>query len=168
MRFILFLLVAGTLYSESVTAQQAQPLTTFILIRHAEKADDGTKDPVLSEQGNERAKRLVSLFKDTPIDVVYATNYQRTKATAKPLAEAKAVDVNTYEPKQASAIDDILKKHTGKTIVLVGHSNTVPWIANYLTGTNRYTDFPEDDFDNVIVVTVAEKGKTATSIWLNY
>ena len=37
----------------------AQETTTFILVRHAEKADDGTRNPPLSEVGVQRANDLI-------------------------------------------------------------------------------------------------------------
>ena len=44
----LLLLLAGC---QPSAAQQEESPTTFILVRHAEKATDGSKNPPLTEQG---------------------------------------------------------------------------------------------------------------------
>ncbi|MBT1702276.1 SixA phosphatase family protein [Chryseosolibacter indicus] len=168
MRSLVSMFLFVILIVTKVAGQETRPLTTFILVRHAEKDNDGTSDPELSSMGKERAKKLVSLFKDTPIDAIFSTNYKRTLSTAEPLVNAKGVNVVVYQPKHGATIDEMLNKYGGKTIVLVGHSNTIPWTANYLLGKEQYNDFADEDYDNILIVTVCEKGKTATSVWLNY
>lgn len=150
-----------------------QSVTTFILVRHAEKMVDGGamgdgKDPALSEEGKQRALRLATLLRETKVDAIYSTNYKRTRNTVAPLADAKGLSVETYVAKKEEAIDEMLKKFPGGTIVVCGHSNTTPWVANYLTGKNDLKDFDDSDYDNVLVVDVLEKGKVAKVVWLNY
>ena len=65
---LFFLLAIGTM------GFAQQTITTFILTRHAEKGDDGTKDPDLTQAGNERAQSLVRLLKNTKVDAIYSTN----------------------------------------------------------------------------------------------
>src|SRR4051812_24667993 len=83
-----------------VTALQAQQITTFILVRHAEKMADAGKDPALSSEGNARTKRLVSLLEKTTIDAIYTTPYKRTRSTVEPLAQAKRLTIREYEPQK--------------------------------------------------------------------
>lgn len=146
---------------------QAQP-TTFILVRHAEKGNDGTKDPDLTEAGNQRAQLLANMLKKTEVEAIYSTAYKRTRNTVTPLATTRGLSVLPYEAFKTDEIDQILKKHTGGTVVLAGHSNNIPWIANYLTGKETYKDFADGDYDNVLIVTVVEKGKNAKVVWLSY
>ena len=40
-------------------AQAAQPATVVYVVRHAERAEDGTNDPPISEAGEARARLLV-------------------------------------------------------------------------------------------------------------
>jgi broad specificity phosphatase PhoE len=152
----------------------AQPITTFILIRHAEKASAGemskgmdTKDPELSEAGRQRALRLAAMLKETKVDAIYSTNYKRTMSTVTPLATAKGITILTYEPKKSEVVDEMLKEYAGGTVVICGHSNTTPWMANYLTGKDELKDFDDSDYDNVLLVEVLEKGK-AKVVWLKY
>ncbi len=122
-------------------AQTKEELTTFILVRHAEKAvaqNAMTKDndPKLSEEGLERADRLAELFSMTSINAIYSTSYERTRSTVAPLAKAKSLEVQSYEPGKLETIDKIWNENQGKTVVICGHSNKIPKIANYFYGTN--------------------------------
>jgi broad specificity phosphatase PhoE len=147
---------------------QAQQITTFILVRHAEKVMDGSKDPLLTEQGIERAGRLQALLEKASIDAIYTTPFRRTHATVEPLAQAKGINVREYEGQKEAAIDDMLKQHAGKTVLVIGHSNTIPEIANWLTGSKQYSDFDDSDYGNVLIISVIKKGSMASVTWLRY
>jgi 2,3-bisphosphoglycerate-dependent phosphoglycerate mutase len=147
---------------------QKNEITTFILFRHAEKGNDGTDDPDLKPEGVERAKRIAAMLKDTKVDAIFTTNYKRTKNTVIPLAEAKGLQVQQYEAFKTAVIEDMISKHKGGTIVISGHSNNIPWIANLLIGKETYKNFDDADYDNVLIVSVVEKGKVANVTWLNY
>ena len=56
-----------------------QEITTYYLIRHAEKdlTDLKNKDPHLIEAGRHRSKSWVSIFKNVQFDKVYSTNFHR-------------------------------------------------------------------------------------------
>ena len=47
--------------------------------------------------------------------------------------------------------DHVLSRHAGRTVVVVGHSNTVLAIANAL-GAGPAADIDERDYDHVVVV----------------
>jgi 2,3-bisphosphoglycerate-dependent phosphoglycerate mutase len=149
-------------------AAGAQAITTFILVRHAEKGIDDPKDPELSEAGKQRAQRLVNVLKETKVDAIYSTAYKRTRNTVAPLALAKGLSVSNYDPSKKEEIDMMLQNFAGGTILVVGHSNTVPGLANYLTGKTDFQNFDDSDYDNLIIVTVIEKGKNAKAVWLTY
>ena len=146
---------------------RAQQVTTFILVRHAEKAQDGSKDPELSEEGNARSKRLLALLDKTAIDAVYTTPYKRTRATIQPLAQAKGLTIREYEPQREAAIDAMLKEYAGKTVLVSGHSNTIPEIANWLTASKQFKDFDDADYGNLIIVSFVAKGNAHVT-WLRY
>jgi broad specificity phosphatase PhoE len=146
----------------------AQTITTVILVRHAEKGTDDPKDPELSEAGKERAQHLAQVLKEIKVDAIYSTPYKRTRNTVTPLAEAKGISVLNYDPSKKEEIDMLLQKFAGGTIVIAGHSNTVPGLANYLTGKTEFQNFDDSDYDNLMVVTVVERGKNAKVVWLTY
>ncbi|MCU0419103.1 MAG: histidine phosphatase family protein [Cyclobacteriaceae bacterium] len=147
---------------------QSPSLTTFILVRHAEKATNHPTDPDLSEKGRERAQRLAELLTSTSLDAVYSTRFMRTWQTAEPVAQVKNLPVVPYEPFKDEVIQAMLTTHAGKTILLVGHSNTTPWMANALLGRPERADFSESEYGTVLIVTVSEKGKVASLVALQY
>lgn len=170
-RRVFILIIFALANFTSAFAQQK--ITTFILIRHAEKENGnsmsgGSKDPNLTEAGKKRADNLVSIFKNTSLQAIYSTAFIRTKDTVTPLAMAKGMTVINYEAFKQEEIDKILKDFEGGTILICGHSNNIPWIANYLTGTEKFKTFDDVDYGNILIVSVAEKGKVSNVTWLNY
>src|SRR5687768_641949 len=146
----------------------AGELTTFILIRHAEKGNDGTEDPDLTEQGISRAEKLSEMLRNTPIAAIYTTNYKRTRNTVAPLAKIHDTNVQPYEAFKPDVIEDMLEKHRGGTVVISGHSNTTPWTANLLTGSETYKDYAESEYGIILIVTVTGVGKGAIVTRINY
>ena len=64
-----------------------RPVTTIILVRHAEKIIDPSNNDVdLSPAGQARAHEIVRRFGDAGVNAIYATQYKRTQQTVKPLA----------------------------------------------------------------------------------
>lgn len=143
-------------------------VTTLILVRHAEKMVDGSKDPELSEAGKKRAETLALQLAQSKLDAIYSTKFKRTEMTATPLAKALSITIQNYDGAKMDEIDAMLQKHAGGTILVVGHSNTTPAIVNYLTGKSEYKNFDDSDYGNLVIVTVIEKGKSTKVTWLRY
>jgi 2,3-bisphosphoglycerate-dependent phosphoglycerate mutase len=139
MRLILVLLV---FVCASASAQ-----TTFILVRHAEK-EVGSTDPSLSPAGQQRALALTRILEQQKVDAIYSTNFNRTKDTVKPLADTKGITIQTYE--KEPDIDRLQK--TGGTVVICGHSNTIPTLANKLLGKQQFANFTDDDYGNLLII----------------
>ncbi len=132
---------------------------TIILVRHAEKVI-GPKNPDLTEAGVQRAKDLEYLLRKVDLDVVYSTDYPRTMQTARPSAEAKGLRIQHYNPGElGSLVDILLTQHKGETVLVVGHSNTTPVVANLLTNTNDLAHFDESIYDNILIVTAYGEGQ---------
>ncbi len=160
-----FILLLVTL---SYVSYAQNSITTFILLRHAEKATDGTKDPDLNEAGKKRAESLVKLLASTKIGAIYSTHFKRTQNTVAPLAQAHSLSILNYEGSKMEEIDDMLTKFNGETIVLSGHSNTTPAIVNYLTGhKDEFKTFDDADYGNLIIVSLARKGEAKVT-WFRY
>lgn len=124
------LLLTLTLGACATRAQQPTGVI-FVVVRHAEKADDGSKDPPLTEAGLARAQALGNALRDAPLRAIYATAYRRTQQTAAPSARMRALPVVTYDAKLAASdfVAQLLRDHTSGTVLVVGHSNTAPGIA---------------------------------------
>lgn len=104
---------------------------TFVIVRHAEKADDDPRDPTLTPAGQARAERLARMLADAPLTAVYATRFRRTRSTAQPAARAHGLAVVTYDAARAPAdiAAQLRANHTRGSVLVVGHSNTAPGLA---------------------------------------
>ena len=127
---LLFVLAIGPVNAQETDNNET---TTLYFIRHAEKdrSNPDNKDPHLSEVGVLRALKWSYVFEKAPIDAVYSTAYHRTIETATPTANTKNVDITTYDPR-AMDITAFLNDNRGKTVLIVGHSNTTPVLVNQI------------------------------------
>ena len=152
---LLLLFLCSTILVETV---QAQELTTFILVRHAEKVDDGSEDPALSDEGKARAKRLAAHLKNADLTAVYSTPYRRTRNTVEASAESHNLEIQIYEPFADDLLDTMLESNRGGVILISGHSNTTPQLVNRLIGKEKLEQLDESDYDELYIVTVTEIG----------
>jgi len=150
MKKLLFLAIFFCL-PKMISAQETV-ITKIILVRHAEKAEDGTKNPPLSENGRQRAQKLVDFLAFEKIDAIYATPYLRTRQTVEPLSKDKNVDIVEYLPGKSEETTRELLKNVGKTTVVVGHSNTIPLLVNTLIGEEKYIQLPEEEFGKIWIL----------------
>ncbi|MCH5720132.1 SixA phosphatase family protein [Niabella hibiscisoli] len=135
-------------------AAQKDSITRVFIIRHAEKADEGSKDPSLSVIGKSRAAALAKILSKTKIDAIYSTPYKRTRETVAALSAQSGIPITDYNPMYMDTIASLVSGNRGKTLVFVGHSNTVPLILNRLTKTKEYKDLPETEFDNMWILSL--------------
>ena len=137
----------------------AKPLTTFILVRHAEKQKEGGRNPNLNKAGQARAMKLKEMLQSVEITHIFSTNYKRTQQTVLPLAKQLNLHIQTYEPMDVDIFKNIQKKQAGSVVLIVGHSNTIPRLVNGLIEKEQYEDFEEMEYDNLFVLTLGGKGK---------
>jgi broad specificity phosphatase PhoE len=146
---------------------ESQATTTIIFIRHADKAAVPTDDPGLSEAGQRRVAELTRQLIDADvvagIDAIYATPYRRAQETVRPVADKLNLEINTYDAEDTEAIlEQILKRHKGKIILVVGHSNTVPVLIANLGASKKVPPIAEDEYDNIYIISIPWFGKTKT------
>lgn len=134
----------------------SQNKTTIIIVRHAEKdtAKTAGTDPELTSAGIMRAENLATILKDYKPDIIYSTNYIRTKATVTPLAAKYNLSVLTYDPANLQGFANELKQIKGKTIIVCGHSNTNPALANLLTGMSDFKTMDDNIYNRIYKVTI--------------
>jgi len=136
------------------------PPTVVLLVRHAEKAAQPPQDPPLSEAGAARAQALVGVARDAGVTAIITTQYERTRKTAEPTATALHVTPEVVEAgavQHAKAVADQILKHPGGTVLVVGHSNTVPAIVGAL-GAPRPRDLCDSEYDQLFVVVIGDAG----------
>ena len=66
--------------------------------------------------------------------------------------------INTSDGNHAKAVVAAIRKHAGKTVLVVGHSNTVPSIIAAL-GAEKPAPICDLEYDNLYVVTIGPRGK---------
>lgn len=162
-KHILLLFIVLISCTSNVKKEETTATTTYYLIRHSEKVrtDTSNKNPNLNEVGFERAKKWAEYFKDIHLDAVYSTNYNRTMQTSKPTAESKKLAIINYNPR--NMYDSIFQKNTqGKTVLVVGHSNTTPAFVNKILGEKKYKDIDDNDNASLFIITITKEGKTST------
>lgn len=119
-------------------AAAQQPVTTVILVRHAERAAEPAADPALTAEGSARAAALAEAVGAAGITAVFATQYVRTRQTAEPTAARLGLSVETLaaggdlKAYAAGVAARIRSRHAGETVLVVGHSNTVPAVVEAL------------------------------------
>ena len=129
--------------------------TTYYLIRHAEKdrSDKTNRNPNLNKNGLKRAENWKNYFKDIDLDAVYSTNYNRTQQTATPTAKSKNLEILSYDPRDMFN-DEFQKNTLGKTVLVVGHSNTTPFFANKIIEKDTYKEMDDNDNASLYIITV--------------
>ena len=156
--FVVSLLVAGPVNTVA-------PATVVLVVRHAERAP-GSGDVPLSDAGQARAQALAEVGKIAGVSAIVTTQFQRTRQTAAPLATAlgltpSAITTQSDVAKHAAEVAAAAKQHAGKTVLVVGHSNTVPAIVAALGGPT-FKDFCEPEYDNLITVIIDAEGGVRT------
>ncbi|MEQ8924503.1 MAG: phosphoglycerate mutase family protein [Fulvivirga sp.] len=155
MRNIVFIFIALAL---SINSMAQDSLTTVILVRHAEKGFSEDGDPSLNKKGNARAKHLVEMLESQEIDEIFTTPFKRTRETVAPIAEAKGIKVQEYNPFNLDAMLEIISAMKGQSLLVVGHSNTIPVLINKLIGEERYKMIDEDEYNNMFIVSLNSVG----------
>ena len=152
----IFVQVTDTLTLTDIVQDTA---TTFIVLRHAETTGIGT-NPNLSANGLARAEELRRILANVPLAAVFSSNYNRTKQTAQATADDKSLIIKLYDPSnQVLVVDDWIETYRGKTVLVLGHSNTVPELLNLFLQSTDYPNLPDTEYDNLFIATVSEKGR---------
>jgi broad specificity phosphatase PhoE len=145
---------------EAAPAGRGSP-TTVLIVRHADR--DGDKD-ALTSAGVARAQELGHVAAKAGVSAIFCTKTARTRKTAEPLATALKLAPVELEPKDtAGLVKQILADQKGKTVLVVGHSNTVPAIIAGLGG-QQLPDLAETDFDDLYVVTIGSGSPAEVSV----
>ena len=135
-------------------ATYANAAPVVFIVRHAEKASTGGKDPDLSVEGQKRADRLAHILKDSQIASVFVTEFKRTQETAVPTARAAHVTPTVVQANETGALVEKLRAVTGNSLV-IGHGNTIPDLLKAL-GITTPVSIPENDYTEIFAVVVGD------------
>ena len=148
--WIIFLVCGLT--TNSFSAMAAANNYTLYLVRHAEKQADGSRDPLLSTEGEQRSQHLAQWLLDKGIEDVWSSNFKRTRDTASPLQTKLGLKLQLYSPDAQPALVDVLRDRKHNALV-VGHSNTIPELARLLCKCS-INDMDGSEYDRLIVITL--------------
>lgn len=155
--FVALLFVSCSVSKSSKNTDSVAKEHRIYLVRHAEKADDGTKDPPLTKIGSERALKLSDYLKDKGITSIYSTNYERTRSTASPLAQKLGIEIIIYDPRDLAFAQKLQKQMQNENILIVGHSNSTPTLTNAIIDEEKYMKLEETQYDELFIIRIQDK-----------
>ena len=134
---------------------QSDAFFTIYLVRHSEKDHSfpNQSDLPLSLCGEQRSHALSNFLSDVQLEAIYSTDYNRTLSTAHPTANAKDLEIETYDPSKLRTLAHTLLSNQQNALV-VGHSNTTGYLAGFLIG-EEGEDISLDTYDRIYQVVVS-------------
>jgi broad specificity phosphatase PhoE len=167
-----FYLALLLLFTINISAQENnnsnEEISTFYFIRHAEKdrKDKTNHNPHLTEVGHARANHWSEILKHVKFDAIYSTDYNRTKETALPTAKANNLKLTIYDGKNLDG-EKLKVDNKGKTVLIVGHSNTTPAFVNNVIGKDKYHDIDDSNNGNLYIVRIINNVMTDQVLEIN-
>lgn len=121
------------------------PMTTVLLIRHAEGGN----------AGKERAEKLSHVALKAGVTTIYASP---TLETVRRLADIRGLHVNSYNSDDVQElVNKILSDHAGEVVVVAGHKETLSEIIRKLGGSPFPTIY-DNEYDNLVILTICNPG----------
>ena len=119
----------------SASTPVAQPVPaqpSLYVMRHLQRGTGD--DPALTEEGRRNAEALIEFFASDPPSAIFVSDTRRARQTAERLAAHLGLAVTRYRALDAAGVAGRAAQQGG-TVLIVGHSNTVPAIVEALGGT---------------------------------
>jgi len=146
----------------AVASATALPVPTHAqeavyIIRHAEK-ESSEPDPRLTGAGRERAAKWAKMMRLADIDVVITSEARRTRETGGTIAQELDIPQKQLPANDVSGVVDMIQfDHEEDTVLVVGHTETIPSILSGL-GVSEPVHLDQDEFANLFIVTIADEG----------
>lgn len=169
---VLFIIIALSLSCKEkpvqANTQDQKSISTFYLIRHAEKdrSNPEDADPELNQKGLGRAMHWAEILDAVPLDAIYSTDYNRTSMTSAPTSVKKNIDVQYYDPRIVD-FNQFKADNLNKNVLVVGHSNTTPEFVNQLIGEEKYSAIDDSENGNLFIVQIVNGVATDTKLVFN-
>jgi len=171
-KFVLFILLTFSLSCKEKSAndipQAENTVSTFYLIRHAEKvrSNPDDTDPELNQKGLGRAMHWAEILDEVELDAIYSTDYNRTSMTAAPTAIKKNIDVQYYDPRIID-MAQFKADNLNKKVLVVGHSNTTPEFVNQLMDEEKYSEIDDSENGTLFIVQIVNGVSTVSKLIFN-
>ena len=175
MKFLKLILLTVFIFLQSCKEEQPVTVikedtgvTTFYLIRHAEKDRSNPEDvdPELNQKGLGRAMHWAEVLRDANIDAIYSTDYSRTSMTAAPTSVKNNIDMQYYDPRNLD-IEQFKADNLNKNVLVVGHSNTTPQMVNMLLGEDKYEALDDNENGTLFIVKLVNGKATDSKLIFN-
>ena len=124
--------------------------TTVLLVRHADRVSG---QDALNPDGAARAQELVHVAEKAGVAAIITSDANRAVLTAQPLATSAGLTPVVIPANDIQSFVDEIRSRRGTTLLVVGHSNTVPQIIAELGGP-ALPNIDDLEFDNVFVLTL--------------
>lgn len=156
-------MIAGLLImlTACVTPTAVRPQPNIYVMRHLH-TPEGVTDPDLTAEGLRYAAAVSDWFRRDPPDVIYVSSPKRARQTAEPLARRLNLTPKIYDPRDTPGLIAAVRAETG-TVLIVGHSNTVPDIVAGLGG-ERPGPLVHADFGDIWHIAGPERTTTRTRL----
>jgi len=148
----------------SAVSTAATPVQPNIYVMRHLHTPAGVSDPDLTAEGMKFATAVDDWFRRDPPNAIYVSSTKRAQQTAAPLAARLKLTPHIYDPRDTPGLIAAVATENG-TVLIVGHSNTVPDIVEKLGG-ERPADLTHEDFGDVWHIAGPEK--TTTRVRLSH
>lgn len=169
MKAIILFVAAAILVTAAADAVPAQS-KLIILVRHAEKdisENADPNDPPLNAAGLERAQRFARVIGKYRPGAFYSTNFKRTRDTVSPLAAKRGKQVELYDPRKPNELIEKVLAGKTKRVVIAGHSNSIPGLANAITKKAVFRNLDESEYTVIWLIRIKD-GKVTKVELLDY
>ncbi|GAA3997055.1 phosphoglycerate mutase family protein [Sphingomonas humi] len=123
-----------------------RPVPNIYVVRHLH-TPAGVANAQLTPEGRAAAERLAAWLERDPPQTILVSDTDRARDTAAPTARRYRAAVLTYDPRDTPALIAQVLASKG-TVLVVGHSNTVPDIVDGLGGP-RPAPLVHEDFGDI-------------------
>jgi broad specificity phosphatase PhoE len=161
----LFLLLIIFICTTSAALAQS---TTVYIVRHAEKdmSDPNTKDPRLTGEGLQRAQALSTTLEKEEMAAIFSTKYIRNLQTAEPISKRTRKKILIYDPtNMTDLVTTVKNQYSGKTVLIVGHSNTVLPMVRAFGGNTIVGEIKDTDYRYLFKVVISGEKTTTTELF---
>lgn len=141
-----FLVAALLMLAGCAAAPPPAPVPNIHVMRHL-NTPEGVRDPDLTAEGQSTAAALAQWLSRDPPAVIFVSDTKRARQTAAPTAARFGVTPTVYNPADTPGLVAAVLAQRG-TILVVGHSNTVPDIIAGLGG-ERPAPLVHEDFGDI-------------------
>ncbi|MBY9066361.1 histidine phosphatase family protein [Hyphomonas sp. WL0036] len=146
---------------EAPAPEASAEVSRLFLVRHGEKETGA--DPALTAEGAARAQVLAERLAGEGVTEVWSTATRRTQETARPLAQAQGLTIQTYDASALPTFANQLAETPGVKLV-VGHSNTTDALAALLGADPGPPIDEAGEFDRLYVITVSDTYQVGSEI----